>query len=231
MAENGDSSVYIDRDIFKEEIKLNGEIFQDVDWDTVYEHLVLHAVRRAGMYGLREGPNANLVLGTAPEDIALEVIEKTIRGVRHWDPAKIPLEPWLCRQVDSLMSHLFKSLACRSEGRSLEAAEDTHLIDQIVARSNTVLGATIDDPVEALLKAERAREAKARVDRLFAAVTDKPHLQAIMMAILDGCEPKPNAIASALGTPVQSIYNYLRQLKRLALKGVKDERAETAPDG
>ncbi len=180
------------------------EQLQDVDWGVVGKELTLFAAQLARSYSWRTGGASDLARGETPEDVAREVIARTLEGVRRWDPAKGPLLPWLRWQVKSLMSHLADSAASRHE-TSLDAEQDL----------------SIPGPEDSLLEEERRQEMKAQVQDLFEAVSDKPDLAEVIQAIMDGCEAKPKPLAAKLGTAVEDIDNRLRRLRRLAWKGVK----------
>ena len=74
-------------------------------------------------------------------------------------------------------------------------------------------------PEAILLEKEAAAQAAERADVVFQAVNDEPELEAVMSAILDGCEPKPRYLAAQLGISVEGINNRLKRLRRRAMKG------------
>jgi hypothetical protein len=52
------------------------------------------------------------------------------------------------------------------------------------------------------LEKEAVAQVAERADALFQAVNDEPELEAVMSAILNGCEPKPRYLAAELGVSI-----------------------------
>jgi hypothetical protein len=153
-----------------------------------------------------------LAAGQSLEDMVQQIIEKTISGERHWDPAKGPLVPWLKDQVKSVIDTLANAAVRRHETQSAEGGD----IEESVAGPSTSRSLSLET---ILLENEAAAQMAERVDGLFQAVNDDPELEAVMSAILNGCEPKPRYLAAELGVSVEDINNRLKRLRRRAMKG------------
>jgi uncharacterized protein YdbL (DUF1318 family) len=100
----------------------------------------------------------------------------------------------------------------RHETQSAEGGD----IEESVAGPSTSRSLSLET---ILLENEAAAQMAERVDGLFQAVNDDPELEAVMSAILDGCEPKPRYLAAELGVSVEDINNRLKRLRRRAMKG------------
>lgn len=96
------------------------ELLSKADWKVIGEKLTAFAAFRAWNYKWKHGGNLGLAAGQTAEDIAQEVIVKTIEGTRNWDPQRGPLMPWLYEQAKSLIDHLYQSKAHRYERRISE---------------------------------------------------------------------------------------------------------------
>jgi DNA-directed RNA polymerase specialized sigma24 family protein len=153
-----------------------------------------------------------LAAGQSLEDVVQQVIEKTISGERHWDPAKGPLVPWLKDQVKSVIDALANAAVRRHETQSAEGDNvEEFVTDPSASRSLS--------PEAIVLEKEVAEQVAERADALCQAVTDEPELEAVMNAILNGCEPKPRYLAAELGVSFEDINNRLKRLRRRAMKG------------
>ena len=157
-------------------------------------------------------PNSILAAGQSLEDMVQQVIEKTISGERRWDPAKGPLVPWLKDQVKSVIDALANAAVRRHETQSAEGDK----VEESVAGPGTSRSLSLE---AILLENEAAAQMAERVDGLFQAVNDEPDLEAVMNAILNGCEPKPRYLAAEIGVSVGDITHRLKGLRRRALKG------------
>ena len=153
-----------------------------------------------------------MAAGQSLEDVVQHVIEKTISGERHWDPAKGPLVPWLKYQVKSVIDALANAAVRRHETQSAEGDD----VEESVAGPGTSRSLSLEAIV---LENEAAAQMAERVDGLFQAVNNDPELEAVMSAILHGCEPKPRYLAAELGVSVEDINNRLKRLRRRAMKG------------
>jgi len=199
-------------DVFRE--------LQAVDWGNVGKRLLAYAKWRAGLYKWRTGNTWELARGYTPEDVVQEVIRKTINGERQWDPTLGPIEPWLRDQVNSMTDALAKSGANRRE-LFLENGDD-HNRDDDSRPSSENLGTrgeiALPSAENELLKAEREREINESIDLIFEAVADDRGVEEIIIAILDGCEPKPRFLAERLGITVAEVNNRVKRLRRKALR-------------
>ncbi len=189
------------------------------DWDAIGRVLVAHVIRRSHLRAWREGTKlASLGLGRAPEDIVQDVITKVFAGERTWDPERGELVPTLKRIVESELDHLWKAKARRVESRSpddpeLQATQESHASE---------IDPDFREPgaEEVVEEAETWVSASTRVGALFAAVEGEPDLQAVLEAIMEGCEPKPRYLAEHLQVPVQEIYSRMRRLRQRAKQQV-----------
>lgn len=170
---------------------------READWADIGIRLTAYAVWKARNYRWRTGEAAVLAAGNTPEDVARDAIVKVLDGTRAWDPARGPLFPFLQRVVDSLMSHL----AASSDNAVLERWHDT------VAEPGAADSPAGSDRCAVLIEALRATlEAAGASD---------------LVAVLDAAQvhgPRPRAIATALGTSVEDIYNRLKRIRRAALR-------------
>lgn len=131
------------------------------------------------------------------------VIEKTLSGERHWDPAKGPLVPWLKDQVKSVIDALATSAPSRREALAGERDEEEQEEKELAVQPT--------HQEQRLLTTER-------VNTLFQAVSDDRELEEVLEAIMNGCEPTPRQLAAELNVSVQDINNRLKRLRRRALK-------------
>jgi DNA-directed RNA polymerase specialized sigma24 family protein len=153
-----------------------------------------------------------LAAGQSLEDVVQHVIEKTISGERHWDPARGPLLPWLKDQVKGVIDALAKAAVRRHETQAPEEDNLEEFVEGPGASRSL-------SPEAILLEKEAAAQMAERADALFQAVNDELELEAVMSAILNGCEPKPRYLAAELGVSVEDINNRLKRLRRRAMKG------------
>ena len=152
------------------------------------------------------------VAGQSLDDVVQHVIEKTISGKRRWDPAKGPLVPWLKDQVKSVIDALANAAVRRHETQAPEGDSAEEFVESPVASRSP-------SPEAILLEKEAAEQVAERADALFQAVNREPELEAVMNAIINGCEPKPRYLAAELGVSVEDINNRLKRLRRRAMKG------------
>ncbi len=165
---------------------------RDVDWAAVGIRLTAYATWKARNRQWRTGRSDALAGGRTPEDLAAEAVLKVLSGERAWDPRRGPLQPYLEGVVDSLLSHLADSL----DNRIQERWSETH--DRA-------------DEVESVDDSERVDLLRAALRR-----AAQPTLLAVVDALSDGCEARPQALAARLGTSVADINNRLKRLRRLA---------------
>lgn len=191
----------------------------EADWATLHKLLTAHALNRSWRYPKRTDDTEELGLGQTVHDVVQSVITKTISGERQWDPELGPLLPWLKDQVNSLMDHLFQSWNYRYE-TDLETRDpqgqiviETAVIER--RSHNAGLASQTPNPEQALLQKQVAQQ---RVGLLFQAADDDPDLQSVVEAMLDGCPPKPQALADELHVSVEDIYRRLRKLRRRVAK-------------
>lgn len=199
----------------RENVALTPEIFnrlKGADWENIRPALVTHVVYRARNYGLRSGKcYAELIRGNAPQDIADEVIKRVLSGVRPWDPERGELLPYLKLQADGVLDALFDSAAARHEslapGASSGGNHDEHSgTDDMIANAAMPVS-----PPEDQIHASRV------IGRLFVETQSDPGAQAILTALMDGCEPKTRFLAEELKASPDDITNGLKRLRRRAL--------------
>jgi DNA-directed RNA polymerase specialized sigma24 family protein len=178
----------------------------------VGKELLAFAEWRARNYRWRSGRNSILAAGQSLEDVVQHIVEKTISGERHWDPTKGPLVPWLKDQVKSVIDALANAAVMRHETQAPEGDSIEEFVEGPGASRSL-------SPEAILLEKEAAAQAAERADVLFQAVNEEPELEAVMSAILDGCEPKPRYLAAELGVSLEDINNRLKRLRRRAMKG------------
>jgi len=205
-------------------------LLQNQDWKAIGKELVAYAERRAWIYKWRDGGNWGLAAGKTVEDLAQDVIVKTIEGVRKWDPDRGPLRPWLRAQLRSVMNHLYHSWSHYYEVAILEGDEDEELSDRVVyhaSKVSTLATTGSSSPEEVLLEREAEKEAKERIEQrvnvLFQAVSGEPELEEVFEAIINGCEPKPRHLAAEIDVPVEDIYNRRKRIRRRVSKLIEKE--------
>lgn len=195
------------------------------DWGRIGKGLLAFAVLRARIYYWRTGGVHLLPRGMELQDIVQDVIDKTLRGQRRWDPDKGPLVPWLMDQVKSELDALARSAAHWRE-ESLEP--DWQLVevgDRTEERAELRTDPSLDgrtDPETALIESEAFALAETRVAELFEAINGDQELQAVVQAMMDGSEPQPRHLAEYLGISVEETNNRLKRLRRRALAITKD---------
>jgi DNA-directed RNA polymerase specialized sigma24 family protein len=170
---------------------------RNADWFDIALRLAAHATWRARNLRWRTGLSCDLAAGKTPEDIAAEAILKVMEGARVWDPKRGALLPFLQGVVDSLLSHLASS----ADNRAQERWAATYSAAAAIPEPDSI------SPEERLAELRRLLVENRR-----------PELLAIIDAIGEGCEPKPQVIARRLGTTIADVNNRLKRLRRLALK-------------
>ena len=172
-------------------------------WEYYYTDLVAYVIWASQNKYFWVG--GRLPGGKTPEDVAQEIMLKTINGIRKtYDPNKGSLRTWFHQQVDSFIDALAKSAMHRTERELPE--------DELFASGES------DNPEHELLEKERWEEILQKVNVLLE--VDEPDLREIIEAIVfQGCEPKTRFLAEFLGTDAKDITNRLRRLRRLNKKG------------
>lgn len=199
----------------REGVALTPEIFKklkEADWKLIHPALVVHVVYRARNHGIRSGhPYSELIRGNAPQDIAQEVIKRVFSGARPWDPERGELLPYLKLQADGILDALFDSAAARHESHS-PGAPNGGDDDEHTRRNDMIANAsTLASPPEEQIHASRV------LGRLFEATGSDPGAQAILVALMDGCEPKTRFLAEELQVSREEITNRHKRLRRRAL--------------
>jgi DNA-directed RNA polymerase specialized sigma24 family protein len=199
------------------------EIINNADWGVIGKALVAFAEYRVQNYSWRSGSNQVLPLGKTPEDIAQEVILKTISGERTFDPEKGELLPWSKDQVKSIVDALARSAAHRKEVRLEDINRDNDVHPPTSSQRELV--SLEPSPEQHLINSERAGIIKSRLEKLVSLAAEDPALEKLMEALMDGCPLKPRFLAEHLGISILETYNLVRRLRRLALSKVSDEDA------
>ena len=120
--------------------------------------------------------------------------------------------PWLKDQVKSVIDAIANAAVRRHETQAPEGDSVEAFVEGPGASRSL-------SPEDTLLEKEAAAQVAERADALFQAVNDEPELEAVMSAILNGCEPKPRYLAAELGVSVEDINNRLKRLRHRAMKG------------
>jgi DNA-directed RNA polymerase specialized sigma24 family protein len=196
-------------------------LLEEQDWASIGRKLLRFAVSRARIYGWTGGPDMELAAGCTPEDLVQSVITKTIEGTRRWDPDKGPLEPWLKDQVKSVLDALYRSAPSTHEVPIPEDDEGEELIDQLEhhAIETEGPGTSLSGSVEqGILKREedhlRRQLISQRVDAIFEVASGDSTMEAIIDAIMNGCEPQPRFVAAELDMRVDDINNARKRFRR-----------------
>ena len=194
------------------------------DWEDIGIRLAAYATWKAGNLRWRTGQTNVLAAGKTPEDVAADAILKVLEHKRVWDPQRGPLLPYLRRVVDSLMNQLADGADNRTQQRlpDVEGEPALRSFDETIAAPS---GRTPLSSVASAGSTAKLGEAdpEERIDRLRAALAreHKEDLIAVLDAVSLDCEPRPQAIASYLGTTVADINNRLKRLRRFAQKLAK----------
>lgn len=200
------------------------ELWQ-ADWGEIGKQLLAFAVFRARMYHWRTGGVHLLPRGIELQDIVQDVIDKTLRGQRRWDPDKGPLVPWLIDQIKSEVDALAKSAAHRREEPLEPDWQLVEVADGAEERAALRADPSLDrpkDPETALTESEASAFAEKRVAELFEAINGDQELQAVVQAIMDGSESQPRHLAQYIGISIEETNNRLKRLRRRALAITKD---------
>lgn len=201
------------------------ELWQ-TDWGQIGKQLLAFAVYWARLYRWHSGGVHLLARGMELQDVVQDVIDKTLRGQRKWNPDRGPLVPWLKDQIKSEIDALAKSAAHRRE-ETLEpdwhlAEEGNGAEEQTARQASASYAEGSMDPEAILVEAEGTISADKTVAALFQALRGDQELEDVVQAVLDGCEPKPRYLAERLGLSVEEINNRVRRLRRRAFGIAKD---------
>lgn len=195
---------------------------QRQDWAAIGKRLVAFGLWWASRYQWRKGNLPELAQGKTIEDIIQTVVEKTFSGQRRFDPMRGPLEPWLRDQIKSEIDALARSAAHRcEESQAEDEPSDPELLTPVQSRTHRVLGTPLEHDPEAIALSQE--EIAERSAALFDAIADDKGLEAIVVALLDGCEPVPRILAAELGVSVEDIYNRVKRLRRRVIGRMKEE--------
>jgi hypothetical protein len=205
----------------EEDVLLDPEVFRQLqrqDWGDIGNALVAFAIYWAQRYSWQTGDGWDLAKGSSVQDVVQTVIRKTFDGTRRYDPRLGELLPWLKDQVKSEIDALFNSASQRND-QPLLIAQAVDYPDQsadMPARDARAVSALFRlNPEELVLHDEAIR---ARVNAIFTAADNDAELVVIVEAIMDGCSPKPQALADRLHVGVEDIYVRTRRLRRRATK-------------
>jgi DNA-directed RNA polymerase specialized sigma24 family protein len=190
------------------------------DWGEIGKELLAFAHIRASNYDWYSSGSDHLAEGKTCEDVVQEVIVKTFTGQRKWDPNKGELLPWLRDQIKSILDALVWSAAHRhetpiSEDHGAEGSRERPRNTTSYAEQ-PFTGQALS-PEKCLLEKGEMQKADRKIERLFEEIEEDPELEEVLIAIMDGCEPKPRYLAAELGVRVSEIYNRMKRLRRRAL--------------
>lgn len=208
----------MDREVSCNVAFLDKETFRILDeapWGAINERLIAYAATRARRYSWSSGTADILPGGMTPEQIAADVIAKTISGERGYKAALGALDPWLRQQVKSELSNLVLSARHR---------QTTPLVDNESATEEMsvhfVVMATDGHPETPETIFLATDEAKNRRIRLMAAAEGDEELEDLVLTILDLDidDVRPQHIAQILSISVRQYEARLRRLARRAAK-------------
>lgn len=173
----------------------------DKQGDSIVRRLSAYAVSRAGDYFWVKGIDA-LPGGGDPVDVAVETIEKLIRGEHTWNREKHPdVLDHLKSRVDSALYH---KVYCAEHGM-ISGKDITEL---------EMEAADIDDPEEQERMLHEEERARRCVEALDEAASRNAHLRDVLDGFREGL--KPREIAEIMDIPRTEVYNLIRRLKRQA---------------
>lgn len=207
------------------------ELLESADWNDIILRLSYHAVWRARRYKWRSGDFTRLPGGKAPEDFAIEAIEKVWNGQRNWNPEKYPiLLHHLMWIVDSDLDHAFNSLEHRSTGRAF-SSEDYDGSEPNHEKADPNSTSSIHNPPltpEENMIASQDREMEEEVKKqLYTAVEGDEDLELLLICIEEGFD-NPDLIAAKTGWDIKKVYNLKRKLLRRGKKII--EEMNLSPD-
>lgn len=192
-------------------------LLEYADWDSLGKRMLARAIWR-GSVRYRVTPTTVFARGLSVEDAVSYIIQSVFEGTRKWDPNEIPLEDWLLDQVDSVMDWWLKLRENRDVAfEELEnvAQEDVHDPKHTQKiELEAVLKFGPHSPEKILIEETDEQEAKVFFEAVYDDTSDNPELQEMIIAMLDIDDPKPRAVAEALGVPVEDIYNRKKRLQR-----------------
>lgn len=199
---------------------------QAADWSVIIKNLMAFAIWFArNNYGWWDPSSDQLPKGMKFEDIVQLVILKTIDGRRQWDPAKGSLEPWLKDQIKSELDALYKSAAHWRESHSVEVEEGGDGSETLLTRRGRADGRDVPHAPsaedEVIEREEEAIAAKV-LGAIYEKTAGQAELEDMISAMIGGCEPKPQALADALGVEVTEINNRQKRLKRRAMEARRE---------
>lgn len=193
------------------------KLLEDADWEGIYRRLLAFTIRVAGNLAWRgvrgvSGVEGELTGGVSCKDLVQDVIQKTLTGQRKWDSEKGELEPWLRQQIKSEINHLVESATHAHEREELGEEIDT---SGSVSSKPASVAAYTQDPATVVLQRTEIAE---KITAIYEAAEADPELEAIIEAVIDGCEPKPRYLAEELQTTVTDINNRIRKLRRRVVR-------------
>ena len=197
------------------------DLLEAADWNDIILKLTRYAIWQAHKYTWNSGRPNQLPRGKAPEDIAIDAIEKVWNGTRDWDPDKYPdLLVHLKWIVKSDIEHLFSSMEHQKTGRiptpkGDEKTEPSY--GEIVRDPSSPTPETASTPEEELIAQENMRLEEKLKDELYSAVKGDEDLELLLVCFEEGID-KAEAIASQTGWDVKKVYNQKRKLLRRAAK-------------
>lgn len=201
----------------------------EADWEAIGKRLLAFAIWRAQLYWGFVNANTALPKGLGVEDVVQQVIEKTLRGQRKWDPEKGDLEPWLKDQVKSELDALAKSWAAKHERPVLlddKGEENWRTVAATATKRNPERTTRTDNPETLLVEEDQQREEKLLAEDLvslvYEAANEIKELVDIVEAIQNGVEFKPRYLAEELDVPVDEMYNRVRRLRRRSLSARRE---------
>lgn len=195
---------------------------QEADWGSILKKLRAFTRYRVRHYGSTGDPDTLIAKGMSVDDIVHDVVVKTMHGTRKWDPNKGELLPWLKDQVKSEVDALFRSAA---RHREIAVPDDYPeaadlLIHSRLASDDPLHNERSETPEDILLRKERD---SLRSDTVWELALGDDELEEIVIAVSDGCDSTPRALARYLGVPVEDIYNRLKRLRRRAKDFRRDQ--------
>jgi len=197
------------------------DLLEAADWNDIILKLTRYAIWLARRYTWRSGDPSRLPKGKAPEDIAIDAIEKVWNRTRDWNPDKYPdLLVHLKWIVKSDIEHIFSSMEHLKSGRisALKGDEETEpSYGETVRDPSSPTPETALTPEEELIAQEDKRLEEKLKDKLYAAVVGDEDLELLLLCFEEGVE-KSELIASQTGWDVKKVYNLKRKLLRRATK-------------
>lgn len=212
----------------------------EINWKKVIPELVVVSIGLARRRYWRSPDPDFLAKGLSAEDVVHECLKKIFENNWTWDPETHP--DFVKFMKESVLPSFYAKLVRSKDNTLVEPfRNDPHTpggtIEPVPASSDLKHAAHISREqrnqeqllIENEEASDRARQAKAIVDRLLEAAKGDAAMNAILESAMDGLS-KPLDISKHTKIPVKDIYNAQKKLRRIHKK-ICDEIGLPSPTG